>query len=516
MISAERQLEILRNVDAIADGAETLPELAERLSVALAREVQAAEVLLLTTEAPDGMIQAGPLGREDLSEETRRLARMVPDPGPGWQETVLGELVARPLRPGGRLVGILVVRKPGGLTAEDRAALECFEARADSAVAHAIDKELLRERNLELATIYEIDHIRDLRIEFPEMLQRVMGRVLELVPADCAVVALRPLVSDVELQLYVRARPGQRETTARFLSMHRPAIEGIVERTFAARTFREERLPDEGRDVVCMPLILDDEILGGFVLLAQPGRHFSQRDRRLFRAVCSQVDTAIFEDVQRQRLKEVFKRYVSKDVFAEMLKSDEDFLEGRRREVSCFFSDLRGFTTVSEQLPVDVVVGMLNEHLEAMTEIVFAHGGTVDKFIGDCVMAFFGAPLAYADHALRAVRAACAMRERHNEIAEGWAKRGLPGVKIGVGLHTGEVFVGNIGGDKLTSYTIIGDHVNLASRLEGESGPDDIIISAATLSEVAPYVEVEARGEVVVKGKTIAVEIFNVTSMKAA
>lgn len=516
MISAERQLEILRRVDEIADGAGSLPALAESLAVCLARETRAAEVLLLTTEAPDGMIQQGPLGREDLSEEVRRLARMVREPGTHWEETVSGDLVARPLRPGGRLVGIVIVRKPGGLSGEDRAALECFEQRADSAVAHALDKELLRERNLELTTIYEIDHIRDLHLDFPEMLQRVMGRVLDLVPADCAVVALRPLVGPGDLRLFARARAGQRELTARFLSTHRDYIEGIVDRTFAARAFREERLPGEARDVACMPLILDDEILGGFVLLAQPGRHFTQRDRRLFRAVCSQVDTAIFEDVQRQRLKEVFKRYVSKDVFAEMLKSEEDFLEGRRREVSCFFSDLRGFTSVSEQLPVDVVVGMLNEHLEAMTEIVFAHGGTVDKFIGDCVMAFFGAPLAYADHALRAVRAACAMRERHNEIAEGWAKRGLPAVKIGVGLHTGEVFVGNIGGDKLTSYTIIGDHVNLASRLEGVSGPDDVIISAATLSEVEPYVEVEPRGEIVVKGKTIAVEIFNVKSVRAA
>jgi adenylate cyclase len=509
MIAPERELSILRAVDRLADAAGTLDDLVERLGLWLRGELDAPEALI----TPLPLDAARPLPEGTSPEVASLLPSLAADPELSERED--GDVFVRALRPDGDLVGAVIVRKPGGVSEADKAALGAFEERADSALLHALEREQLRDRTLELETIYEIDHIRDQHLEFHEMLQAIMAKILQLVPADCALIALRELhAEDDDLQLYVRAREGERGTTARFVSEHRGQIERVVKEAFESREMVEHPIEDEDRDVVCMPLILDDEILGGFLLLAQPHRRFTERDRRLFAAVCSQADTAIFEDVAKQRIKDVFKRYVSKSVFSEMLRCDEDFLKGRRREITCFFSDLRGFTAVSEKLDVDVVVDMLNEHLEAMTDIVFDYGGTVDKFIGDCVMGFFGAPLYQPDHVLRALRCADAMRARHNEIAEAWESRGLPNVKIGIGMHTGEVFVGNIGGEKMASYTVIGDHVNLASRLEGQSGPDDIILSGATLQRAWDNVEVEPRGEIVVKGKTVPVQIYNLLRIK--
>jgi adenylate cyclase len=512
-MDAAEQLEILREVDGIADRARDLSQLRDELGRSLAAHLGAERVLISRTGPPEDLGLP-----DDTPDSLRELIEALSARSDAWEEDERDGWIARPLRPDGRTVGIVCVLKSEGLSERDRAAWKVFDERADSAMVHAIEREALRDRTRELVTIYEIDHIRDEHLEFGAMLQRIMERILELVPtADSALVALRELLAPADhMQIYARARQGERQSTARFLSERRDAVVGMVERAFANREMLVDRVPGTDREAVCVPLILDEEILGGFVLSTDEGQRFTTRDKRLFGAVCSQADTAIFEDVQRQRLKNVFKRYVAPDVFSELLKrDDEDFLKGRRRRVSVFFSDLRGFTSVSEQLDVDVVVRMLNEHLDAMTQVVFEHGGTVDKFIGDCVMAFFGAPLYMPDHAARAVKCAIAMRARHDEIAAEWEKRGLPGVKMGVGMHSGEVFVGNIGGDSLTSYTVIGDHVNLASRLEGESGPDDIIISDATLAAIGEdQLDLEERGEVTVKGKTVPVKIFNVRGAK--
>jgi adenylate cyclase len=503
MATAEQKLDIHESIDELADSAETLPSLADGLAELAKKHLGVDQAWVIPAERPDELPDD-----EDLAafpETVQELTAAAREAGEGWEESTLQELRAIALRPRDKLVGVLIIE--GEL--EDQDLADAFIKRADSAVCHELDRDLLKARNRELSTIYEIDHIRDLHLDFDEMINRIERKVLEIIDVELAVIALRGLheEEDDALRVHSCVRPGASLDDQTFVASHQKAIHDLVERAFDARTPLRTEL--DGRAAVCVPLILEEEILGGFVVMSEEGGRISHRDERLFAAVCSQADTAIFEDVQRQRIKDVFKRYVSRDVFHEMLRRDEDFLRGRRRPVTCFFSDLRGFTAVSEKLDVDTVVDMLNEHLEAMCEVIFDHGGTVDKFIGDCVMAFFGAPLEQPDHAIRAVRAADEMRRRHNVIEKKWAARGLPGVKVGIGLHTGEVFVGNIGGEQMTSYTIIGDHVNLASRLEGVSGGDDIIISSDVYDEVKDHVEVESRGELTVKGKTVPTEIFN-------
>jgi class 3 adenylate cyclase len=426
-----------------------------------------------------------------------------------WAEVVKTPFYAFPLRIKENTLGAVIIDAAEAPTDGVHARLHTFIQRADSAVAHALDRQALEDKTGELGAVYTIDHIRDQQRPFPEMIQLVMEEMLKLIPAQIAAVSLRHILEpDQPLSLHLRGRGGDNDAAQSLLDAQRDAVNAMIRQAFEAKGMVVDRnLGGQGHEALCIPLILDKEIIGAFVLIGDAGEGFRPRHKRLFSAVCSQVDTAIFEDLKRRRLRDVFSRYVSDDVLEEMLHGGDDFMSGRRREVTVLFSDLRGFTTVSEKLDVDVVVGMLNEHLDAMTQVVFEHGGTVDKFIGDCVMAIFGAPLTMDDHAHRALVAANAMRARHNQIVKNWERDGLPGVKLGIGVHTGECFVGNIGGEAMSSYTVIGDHVNLASRLEGVSGPDEIILTQNTLDRAGGNPTVTARGELVVKGKTVPVKI---------
>jgi adenylate cyclase len=219
------------------------------------------------------------------------------------------------------------------------------------------------------------------------------------------------------------------------------------------------------------------------------------------------------EDREKRKVRKLFSRYVSKDVYAELLAHPERAeLGGARRDMSVLFSDIRGFTNVTEQGEPEAIVGQLNEYFAKMVEVVFRHGGTVDKFVGDMVMALFGAPLDDDGHAEHAVRAAREMVEELGTLNRRWASEGRPQLDIGVGINSGEMIAGNIGSSSIMSYTVIGDNVNLGSRLESlnKEYRTRIIISDATRSRLTGSYETRPLGDVVVKGKTRPVSIHEV------
>ncbi|MBI2624606.1 adenylate/guanylate cyclase domain-containing protein [Candidatus Parcubacteria bacterium] len=218
---------------------------------------------------------------------------------------------------------------------------------------------------------------------------------------------------------------------------------------------------------------------------------------------------------ERRFIRETFSRYVSADVVAHLLEHPERLrLGGEARTLTILFSDIRGFTSLSERLRPAELTRVLNRYLTRMSAAIMAEGGVLDKYIGDAVMAFWGAPIEQRDHASRAVKAALAMQQALREFNAELDREGLPQIAIGIGINTGEVIVGNMGSDQRFDYTVIGDAVNLASRLEGLNkvyGTTALVsgeTAAAWADSGVTYREVD---RVAVKGKAQAVPIFEVT-----
>ncbi len=219
------------------------------------------------------------------------------------------------------------------------------------------------------------------------------------------------------------------------------------------------------------------------------------------------------EGREKRKMKRLFGQYVSKDVYDQLVNNPAlARLGGQRREMTVLFSDIRGFTSHSEKGEPEDIVQTLNEYFTRMVDIVFKHKGTLDKFVGDMVMALFGAPLDDVDHAEHAVDAAIEMIVELNRLNEQWTAKGRPALDIGIGISTGPMIAGNIGSEAIMSYTVIGDTVNLGSRLESLNKQYNtrIIISDATRAALPDRYIFRPLGDVVVKGKTRPVAIFEV------
>jgi adenylate cyclase len=203
------------------------------------------------------------------------------------------------------------------------------------------------------------------------------------------------------------------------------------------------------------------------------------------------------------------KSYVPWQV-ADALARDVDAGSQRELEVTILFSDIRGFSTIAERLTAREIAEIVGRHLGAMAEVIADHGGTIDKFQGDAVMAVFGAPEPADDHAERALRCALAMQHRQTELnSQGWGTAAIDLLRVGIGLNTGVVMAGAVGGGGRLEYTVIGDAVNVAQRLQSEAGGGEIVAAASTIA-AAPDVPCEPIGARVVKGREEPVEVFRV------
>jgi adenylate cyclase len=206
-----------------------------------------------------------------------------------------------------------------------------------------------------------------------------------------------------------------------------------------------------------------------------------------------------------------FQRYFAPDL-AEQIAGQEGSigLGGSRRQVAVLFSDIRGFTSLAETMSPDEVASLLTEYFTVMVEIVFEHGGTLDKFMGDALMALWGAPLSREDDADRATRAAVAMQRALRRLNDDWQRRGRPTLSAGMGISAGDVFAGNIGSERRLEYTVIGDTVNIAARLCSEAGPGEILVSESLRQSIASPPSLEALEPLSLKGKAQAVPVYRV------
>jgi adenylate cyclase len=220
--------------------------------------------------------------------------------------------------------------------------------------------------------------------------------------------------------------------------------------------------------------------------------------------------------IRNEFIRRTFGRYLSDEIVAQLLESPEGLeMGGIKRTVTIVMTDLRGFTATSEKLPPEQVVSMLNNYLGHMTEIILKHRGTIDEFIGDAILAIFGAPIKRDDDAERAVACALEMQLAMERVNREHAERGLPAVHMGIGINTGEVVVGNVGSPKCAKYGIVGSHVNLTSRVESYTVGGQVLISETTLRGAGASVIVGEARTVQPKGLKEPIQIFDLLGIGA-
>jgi len=222
-------------------------------------------------------------------------------------------------------------------------------------------------------------------------------------------------------------------------------------------------------------------------------------------------------ELRNRFIRDTFGRYLSDEIVAELLERPEGLaLGGEKRRVTIMMADLRGFTSLSERLPPEKVVRMINNFLEEMTDVIVRHRGTIDEFIGDAILAIFGAPELREDDAERAVACALEMQLAMTRVNARNAQEGLPAVEMGVGLNTGEVVVGNIGSKKRAKYGVVGSAVNLTSRVESYTVGGQILLAPSTFEAVTSPLVIEGRMEVEPKGVKKPITIYDVVGIGGA
>jgi adenylate cyclase len=276
------------------------------------------------------------------------------------------------------------------------------------------------------------------------------------------------------------------------------------------------------RSSMAVPLVHSDELLGVMVVDSQVAANaFTEKDLQITQAIANQAALAIQNSLYAKKIerdaltRSRFQRLLSPAI-AELVVSGEVEVEkgGRSRETTVFFSDIRGFTAMSERRDAQEIVGMLNEYFEMMVEVIFKHEGTLDKFVGDEIMALFGAPVHHEDDAYRAVQVAVEQMRALEEWNRVRASEGEEAVRIGIGINTGEVVAGYLGSSRALEYTVIGDVVNTASRLCSMAKAGEIVISRATYERVADRFEAEEMPPMQVKGKAQPLNVYRVLGEK--
>src|SRR5205807_1071675 len=271
------------------------------------------------------------------------------------------------------------------------------------------------------------------------------------------------------------------------------------------------------RSAMCAPLVGTNQLFGIlYVDNLERASAFSQEELNVFALVAAQAGAAIDNAMAHQKIargalqRSALERFLSPEV-AEMVVANPDIrLGGVNQKVSVMFADIRGFTPMSENMGPEQVVEILNEYFTRVTDVIFDFGGTLDKYIGDAVMAVFGAPISKGNDAAHCVNAAIQIQRLLIELNRDAAARKWPELRVGIGINTGIVTAGNIGSPRRIDYTVIGDTVNTASRLMSNATGGQILISQATAGDLGDSFDLQRLPPLMVKGRTEPVQVFNV------
>jgi class 3 adenylate cyclase len=419
--------------------------------------------------------------------------------------------LAAPLRVGADSLGaLLLLNADHPFNGEEQNLVNHAISQIDSALKHRRTMRELQRRQQELQTIYHIDHIRDRDLNFDAMLGEVLAEVCRTIEAETGFIMLydrsgneMELRAATDHNLFAASDPARR--------IRDVSEEAVRSAELVSRTYPDGAL----RAVAGVPLILRDKLIGVLGVVNRKSRAvFTRSDLAMLRAIGSQMDTAIFEGLETQRLRDAFGKCVGPQVMDRLLSiSDRNLLSSERIVVTTLFSDIRGFTNMSENIDPELLQGVLNDHLSALSDLVLDYEGTLDKYIGDCVMCFFNAPERQPDHASRAVRLALDMHRAHHRVMDRWRDR-LPLPPIGIGISTGDTMMGNFGSERRLEYTAIGRDVNLASRLCGAAAGDQTLISQSTYDLVKDFAAADDVSGLHLKGIEGDVRAWNVRGLR--
>jgi adenylate cyclase len=396
------------------------------------------------------------------------------------------------------------------------------------------EMEALRRKAEILGVLYEMSKTLASVFDLQAIFAKATDIIFRVTPADRVVALLaegKLNGTEEDFKLFpiaTKTRDANLEAHAKKLTIGRTITRKVMKDRVAllsqdaaadAQFAGVESIVSQGvRSTICAPLIAESGVHGAiYADRLDPFASFTPDDLELISAVAAQTAVAVENVRAHERLarEEVaranYGRFLPEYVVKQMLENPESFkLGGVNQKITVLFADIRGFTRLSEHAPPERIVQLLNKYFSAMTDIIFAHGGTLDKYIGDGLMALFGAPTVTPDDATNAVNAAVAMQRRILNINEELREEGLPEIGVGVGLHTGEAVVGYIGSERRSEYTAIGDTVNTAARLESNSKGGQILVSDATSQSSHSRYKLVPREPIYVKNRVQPVPLFEV------
>jgi class 3 adenylate cyclase len=396
-----------------------------------------------------------------------------------------------------RLGVMIVVREKETFSDSEKEMFGIVESQVDSAVVQGYAYYELQFRTREIETIYHIDKIRDQHLPFDEMLGKVLHELRSVIQAEMGFIMLYHRQAE-QLEMRASTHDDLFHTEDYYRAIDRVSHEALEK----ARLIYEEKVSQEIDSIMAVPLILRDEILGVFGVVNRYGSQgFDENDRRMLTAIASQMDTAIFEGLEQRRLRQVLGRSVDPAVMEKLLANPEAaLLGGERAVISVLYADIRGSTALAERVTPDLLVGFINDYLGTMADVIMTHEGTLDKFVGDEVMALFGAPHPRPDHARQAIKVGLLMQEAHKRVMDRWQDKGIDRSPIGIGIATGELIVGEMGSENRTNYTVIGRVANLGARICSIADEGQVLISEMTYDMVKDQVDAEELSGISLKG----------------
>jgi adenylate cyclase len=404
---------------------------------------------------------------------------------------------------------------------------ESGEQAADLASTQPDDLIKMGQAYRRLDALYQVSRQIASDFDLDKRLAAVLDTAIEVMDAERGFVLLREADSG-NLRVHVAREMGQ-DLQASSPSMGiagKAAIDGepaLMTGGQSAGEFaaRASIIQQRIASAMAAPLKAEDRIFGSVYLDSRKvGHTFNEEDLELFAALAAQSSMAIeivrlYEQaVEAEKKRANLGRFLSPAIVDVIMQDDTNLeLGGEKRTVTTMFCDVRGFTAISEQTAPTDLVDMLNEHFTALTEVIFQHQGTLDKFMGDEIMAVFGSPLSEDDDPLRAIQAALAIQERNAELNREREREGQPPFHVGTGLCTGEVIAGLVGSPDRMEFTVIGDRVNTAKRLCGVAGPGQTVIDQTTYDAVRNQVRANTLGDFALKGKEAKVLAYEVLGL---